>query len=223
MATITRPSFIKKPVNPSPKEGTKANKPTIVNDPAAKKVVLNDLHEIIKHAEKVVTAKPKLKMGGTPIKDKGGVAVLDAPEECGYIVEHREGSGGVQFSKISGKIDNRVQTILLHKPTVVFPVGAEVGFSVQTFNDRPCAVDPVMINEKNDVQNLLDYVQDKNVIEDEHINEIYMTTLVEEWMRHNHVGETPDERAKNFLKKIGIHSIVGIIQNRIIYKEIIKE
>lgn len=141
------------------------------------------------------------------------VAVED--QNFGYVIEHfvDKRSGKVTFTKVSTLIEpNRARTLLLHRPSIKFPIGSKIAFELGEFEGKPTVVNPVLLERESQVGKVIDYITSTDVAAHRDLKELHIPQLIEGYLK-----DGKDAKPADYLKKIGINYIVGVVENRLIY------
>lgn len=154
-----------------------------------------------------------------PEPPKKPSAVKDANQE-GYILQHKMTDSELTYSKVLHQKENGVwQIILLYKPTVKFPLYSKIEFKLGKHNGKDTVVDPVILEQDTALDKLMLYINDEDVMEDINISSITEFELAEKFLSVNHVGDSVNKKISNFLRSVGIHSIIGWVGNSLIYRK----
>lgn len=183
-------------------EETKVRK----GSPSFKKIPIGDVDKLEEDSSRMDIVPPK------EAKELSG-------RMKGVVVEHIHKTGDFIGTKIVTKFENGYRAVFCYKPSKVLDLGTEVEFTLgQDYRGRDSATDLSVVNQTTEISELIMYAMDTDVMEDAHIAEIYLSSLAQAYLETNHVG-TGLVRIQNFLKSMGIVSIIGRIGNKLIYRQ----
>ena len=138
----------------------------------------------------------------------------------GYILQHKMTESELTYTKVlHQKESGDWQIILLYKPTVKFPLYSKIEFNIGRHNGKDTVIDPVIVQQVTPLDNLMRYLTDEDVMEDTDIGSITEFEIAQKFLSVNHVGDSVNKKISNFLRSIGIHSIMGWVGNSIIYRK----
>lgn len=146
--------------------------------------------------------------------------IVTGGNQEGYVLQHKMTDSELVYTKVLHQKDNKDwQIILLYKPTVKFPLYSKIEFKLGKHNGKDTVVDPVILEQTTPLDRLMQYLNDPDVMEDTDIGSITEFEIAQKFLSVNHVGDSVNKRISNFLRSLGIHSIIGWVGNSIIYRK----
>lgn len=146
-------------------------------------------------------------------------AVDEKKHQIGFVVEHFYVGNKVAYSKVlttnpsKDKGAEKHLVILLHRPTIKYPLGAVISFEFGNYEGKPTVENADLVSPTSMLSPLFDYITNPDVMEADNAKEYSLAYLAKEFVKHTHKG-TGKEAVKQFLISQDIYTIISVLEDR---------
>lgn len=143
--------------------------------------------------------------------------VEEKKHQIGFVVEHFYVGNKVAYSKVltdnPDKKGEKWIVILLHRPTIKYPLGAVISFEFGNYEGKLTVNNADLVSPTSMLSPLFDYVTNPDVMEADNAKEYSLAFLAKEFAKHTHKG-TGKEAVKQFLISQDIYTIISVLEDR---------